>query len=109
MKKKKEVVKVNIVDVLLDDNNTAPVIMYNDDGKEVKFDQIAVIPLGEELYCILKPITKIDGIADDEAVVFKVVEEKGREPFLSVERNEFVAIQVFDAYYDLIIEEGGLK
>lgn len=101
MKKENKVEKVNIIDVLLDDNNTSPIIMYNDEGEEVQFDQIAVIPLGEELYCILKPITKVEGIGDDEAVVFEVIEE-GEDAFLKVEDNELVAIRVFDAYYELV-------
>ena len=67
VEKTEEVVKVDIVDVLLDEENTAPIYMYNDKGEQIEFDQIAVIPYGEkELYCILKPITKIPGIKETE-------------------------------------------
>ena len=105
-KKKEEIVKVDIVDVLLDEKNTAPIYMFNDKGEQIEFDQIAVIPYGDdELYCILKPITKINGIKDDEAVVFKVDQDENGEGFLKVEEREEVAIAVFDQYYNLIEEQ----
>lgn len=110
VEKKDEVVKVDILDVLLDENNTAPIYMYNDNGDQIEFDQIAVIPYGEEdLYCILKPITKVPGIKDDEAVVFKVEQDENGEGFLKVEDREEVAIAVFDQYYNLIEEANGDK
>lgn len=103
---KDEIVKVDIVDVLLDENNTAPIYMYNDKGDQIEFDQIAVIPMGEDdLYCILKPITKVPGIKDDEAVVFKVEQDENGDGFLRVEDKEEVAIAVFDQYYNLVEEE----
>lgn len=108
-KVEEEVVRVDIVDVLLDENNTAPIYMQNDKGEQIEFDQVAVIPYGEEdLYCILKPITKIAGIKDDEAVVFKVEQDEEGNGFLRVEDKEEIAIAVFDQYYNLL-EEAGKK
>ena len=108
-KVEEEVVRVDIVDVLLDENNTAPIYMHNDKGEQIEFDQVAVIPYGEEdLYCILKPITKIPGIKDDEAVVFKVEEDEEGNGYLRVEDKEEIAIAVFDQYYNLL-EEAGKK
>ena len=108
-KKKEEIVSVDILDVLLDEKNTAPIYMTNDKGEQIEFDQVAVIPYGEdELYCILKPITKIPGIKDDEAVVFKVEEDEEGNGFLRVEDREEVAIAIFDQYYNLL-EEAGKK
>ena len=98
-KKEDDIVKVDILDVLLDENNKAPIFMRNNKGEQIEFDQVAVIPYGEnDLYCILKPITKIPGIKDDEAVVFKVEQDKNGEGYLKVEENEQIAIAVFDQY-----------
>lgn len=105
MEKNDEVVQVDILDVLLDEKNTAPIIMYNDDGRQIKLEQIAVIPFDEELYCILKPITKVEGIKNNEAVVFRIVQDGGEEAYLDVEQDELVAIKVFNAYYNLIEEQ----
>ena len=105
MKKKEDIMKVDIREILLDDDNTAPIYLYNDGDERIEFEQIAVIPMGEELYCILKPITKVPGIKDDEAVVFKVEDNEFGESYLMVEDNEEMAIKVFCAYYDLVSED----
>lgn len=107
MKDKNEI-KVNIIDVLLDDNNTEPIIMYKDDGSQIKFDQIAVIPLDDaDLYAVLKPITKIDGIKDNEAVVFQAIED-GEDSYLKIVEDEKTAIRVFNIYYDLVEKDVGI-
>ena len=107
---KEEIVKVNLLDVLLDEDNTAPIYMRDESGIQLKFEQVAVIPYGEDdLYCILKPITKLPGIADDEAIVFRVEEDENGEAILRVEDKEDVAIAVFDQYYDLIEDAEGEK
>lgn len=105
-----EIVKVDLLDVLLDEENTAPIYMFDDKGRQLKFEQVAVIPYGEEdLYAILKPLTKLEGIADDEAIVFKVEEDDKGESYLRVEDKEEIAIAVFDQYYNLIEEEEAKK
>ncbi len=97
--------QMDIVDILLDENNTDPIVLVDDKGKKISFEQIAVIPYHEKLYCVLKPIDKIENIADDEAVVFVVNEEEGKEPTLMVETDEQTAINVFDEYYNLLDEQ----
>lgn len=96
---------MDIIDVLLDENNREPIVLQNDEGRKISFDQIAVIPYNEQLYCVLKPIDKIDGVSDDEAIVFVVHEEEGKEPVLMVETDEKTAIAVFDEYYNLLDEQ----
>ena len=108
--KKEEMVKVDLLEVLLDEKNTAPIFMLDEKGNQIEFEQVAVIPYGEDdLYCILKPITKIEGINDDEAVVFLVTEDENGESILKVEDREEVAISVFDQYYNLIEEAAAEK
>lgn len=106
VKKEEEIVRVDLLDVLLDENNTAPIYMYDETGRQLQFEQVAVIPYGDEddLYAILKPITKLDGIADDEAIVFKVEEDDKGEAVLRVEDKEETAIAIFDQYYNLLEE-----
>ena len=105
MKKGDEFVRVDLLDVLLDEKNTMPTFMYDTNGRQFVFEQVAVIPYGDDdLYCILKPITKVDGIGDDEAVVFKVDTDEDGEAILRVESNERIAIEIFDRYYALFKE-----
>ncbi len=97
--------QLDIVDVLLDENNKEPIVLVDGNGKKITFEQIAVIPFNDKLYCVLKPVDKIDGVADDEAIVFYVQEEEGKAPVLMVETDEKVAMDVFDEYYNLLDEQ----
>ncbi len=97
--------QLDIIDVLLDENNKAPIVLVDGNGRKLSFEQIAVIPHNDKLYCVLKPIDKIEGVADDEAIVFFVQEEEGKAPVLMVETDEKVAMDVFDEYYNLLDEQ----
>lgn len=98
--------KVDLLEVLLDETNTEHLFMYDEKGRQLEFEQVAVLPRNEEeLYCILKPITKLDGIGDDEAIVFKLDLDDDGEYMLKVETDELTAIKVFDQYYQLLEEE----
>ena len=64
--------KIDLLDVLLDHENKEPIQMMDEKGKILEFEQVAIIPYKKQLYCILKPISEIKGVADDEAIVFRV-------------------------------------
>ena len=104
MEKEKEQEVVNILDVLLDENNDKPITLYDENDKAVKFDQVAIIPMEEQLYAILKPIDEMEGVADDEAIVFLVEEDEDGDAELVVETDEAKAMKVFDEYYKLLDE-----
>ena len=103
MEKEKEEV-VDILDILLDENNDDPITLFDENDKEVKFEQVAIIPDNEKIYAILKPIDELEGVADDEAIVFAVEEDEDGLSVLVVEKDEEVAIRVFDKYYQLLDE-----
>ena len=92
----------DLVDILLDENNTSPIVLVDQNGKKLTFDQIAVIPLDDKLYCILKPLDKIDSVAEDEAIVFYVDMPDDGEPRIFVELDNNKRIQVFEQYYALL-------
>ncbi len=100
----KEIEKVDIIDILLNEDNKDPIILLDNTGRRLTFEQIAVIPYNEKIYCVLKPMDKIDNVQDDEAIVFYVEEKEGEEPVLMVETDEKTAIDVFDEYYNLLDE-----
>lgn len=97
----------SILDVLLDEANDKPITLYDAEDKAVKFDQVAIIPIEDNLYVILKPIDEMDGVEEDEAIVFAVLEDEEGEVSLEVETDEAVAMQVFDEYYRLLDEQEG--
>lgn len=101
-----ELKPVDILDVLLDQDNRDPIVLMDENGRQLTFEQIAVIPYEvrkeKRLYCVLKPMDKIEGIGDDEAIVFVVDQDKDGNSIIKVEEDEEVAIAVFDKYYDLL-------
>ena len=100
--------KLDLLDVLLDQDNKEPIVLMDENGKELTFEQVAVIPhevkKENRLYCVLKPLDKIEGIGDDEAIVFLVDTDEEGNSIIRVEEDEEVAIAVFDTYYDLLEE-----
>ncbi len=94
----------SVIDILLDDSNNDDIVLYDENDKETIFSQIAIISLGEKTYAILKPIEKIDGIEDDEALTFLINEEDEENPLELCDDMQIIQ-QVFDEYYKLINEE----
>ncbi len=105
---KQEVQALDIVDVLLDQDNKDPIVLMDEKGRQLTFEQVAVIPYEvrkeKRLYCVLKPLDKIEGIGDDEAIVFVVDQDAEGNSIIKIEEDEEVAIAVFDKYYDLLEE-----
>lgn len=106
VKDMKEEIK-NPIDCLFDEDNTDPISFYNEKGEKVSFEQIAIIPLEERIFAILKPIEKTEGIADDEALVFEVVEPENEEDeeYLNLIADLELIDKVFDVYNKLMDEE----
>ncbi len=98
-----ELSNFDILDVILDENNTDELVLQNEQGKQIRFEQVAVIPYNEKIYVILKPIDKIEGVEDDQAIVF-LADETKRPTVLVPEQDEKIAIKIFDEYYNLVEE-----
>lgn len=97
------------IDRLFDENDVSPISLFDEKGEEVKFEQIAIIPLEEEVYAILKPMTQMEGVGEDEALVFQVVEEEdedgNNDDHLDLVADIDVIDKVFDVYNKLMDEE----
>ncbi len=91
------------IDKILDEECTENIVLYDENNKETEFEQVALIPKDEKIYVILKPVTKIEGVADDEALVF-VIDEIEDEDCLVIVDDEQIIIEVFDDYYKLLEE-----
>ena len=62
-----EEARLDIIDVLLDEENKDPIVLVDDKGRKLSFEQVAVIPYNEKLYCVLKPLDKIEGVQVSES------------------------------------------
>ena len=103
MKENKDV-ELDVLDILLDEENESPITLYNENDKAIRFDQVAIIPMEEKLFAILKPIDEMEDVADDEAIVFRVEEQESGESELVIETDEALAMRVFDEFYRLLDE-----
>jgi len=95
---------MDLLDILLNEDDAQTITLTNADGKEITFEQVAVIPKDETLYAILKPVDDMEGVNDDEAIVFRV-DESESEPVLKLEEDEAVAMDVFGEYVKLWEEQ----
>ena len=100
----KSEVELDVLDILLDEENEEPITLYNENDKAIRFDQIAIIPMEEKLFAILKPIDEMEEVAEDEAIVFRVDEKESGESELVIETDEALAMRVFDEFYRLLDE-----
>ena len=106
VKQEEEEGEENAIDAILDPENSDPVTLYGakDDDYEMKFEQIAVIPINDNLYAILRPLEEVEGIEKDQGVVFEIVEEK-EEFYLNLVEDSKVIDEVFEKYTELAEEE----
>lgn len=100
-----EKVETDPIRRLLDPKDNEPIVLYDENDNQVEFEQIALIPLEDKLYAILKPAKKMEGVADDEAIVFSFQEDEEQAPILVVEESDKIIDEVFDVYNKLLDEE----
>lgn len=93
----------SLVSILLDENNEEPIVLTSDTGRTIKYDQVAVIPMEGKLYAILKPLDRIKGISDDQAILFYVDENNDR---LEIVQDMSVLEKVYKIYMNLLENKG---
>lgn len=104
-KEKQEKELRNPIEALLDAEDNDTIVLFDEKDNEIEFEQVALIPYKAKAYAILKPVEKMEGVAEDEAIVFALDEDENGEDVLSVETDEVVINAVFDDYYKLLDEE----
>lgn len=83
------------------------VTLIGADGNEIDFIEIAGIAYRGNFYAILQPVELLDGMADDEALVFLVRRgEDGKDEFV-IELNDDVIDAVFAEYNKILDNAAG--
>ena len=78
------------------------VTLLSANGEEIDFVEIAGIVHNGKFYAILQPVELLDGLDDDEALVFEVSRgEDGEDKFSIVTDDEILDI-VFEKYNELL-------
>ena len=83
------------------------VTLLSADGEEIDFVEIAGIAHKGNFYAILQPVELLDGMDDDEALVFKVTRGKDGEDKFEIELDDAVIDAVFEEYNKLLDEAEG--
>lgn len=94
---------MDVLEMLLDENCNDNITLYDEDGEPMEFEQIAMIPVEEDTYFILRPIG-MEELEDDLAFVFKLIESEDGVGIDLVDDDE-IADLVFEHYYALFEED----
>lgn len=91
----------NVIKCLLDENCNDNIILQFDDY-EIEFEQIALILVRNNSYAILRAITVMDGVDNDEGFVYLIDDLNDK---LVLVNDEDVIDDVYDVYFKLLDEK----
>jgi uncharacterized protein YrzB (UPF0473 family) len=83
---------------LADEEDDDIVELVDDDGKTLRFAHVATVDYEDNWYVFFAPAEDIDGMTDEEVVIFKLdADEDGGEVFTPIE-DEALLQRVYDEY-----------
>lgn len=86
-------------DELADDDT---VTLMSADGEEIDFVEIAGIAHKGNFYAILQPVELLEGMAEDEALVFRVSRDEDGNDRFEIELDDEIIDAVFTEYNRLL-------
>lgn len=96
----------SVIDKLFDENNNEVIVLRNENGEDVRFEQVATIPTKDTTYFILLPLDKIEGVGEKEGLVFEILKREEDE-VLSLVTDGDTIDKVFAVYDELVDEANG--
>ena len=98
---KKAKQEIDVVTKILDEDNLDNIMLYDENGKEIEFEQVAVVVVDDKYYAIMLPLTSLPGIEEGSGVLFYINEEtRDLENVI----DEEIIDKAFKVYQDLIGE-----
>ena len=92
----------NLIDQYEEDDDI--ITLMSAEGEEIDFIEVAGIAYKGNFYAILQPVELLEGMADDEALVFKVVRHSDGEDSFEIELDDEIIDAVFEEYNRLLDE-----
>ena len=85
------------------------VTLYDDNENPVDFYEVACVELNEKFYGLLQPVEPMDGLEDDEAIIFEIVRgEEGKDDDLFIPiADEQLMEDVFAEYIKAVSDSDG--
>lgn len=102
--KKKEILKMNNrtdKPSMENEKHDDVVTLLSANGEKIDFIEIAGIVYNENFYSILQPVELLQGMDDDEALVFKVSRDANGSDKFEIELDDQVIDAVFKEYNKL--------
>lgn len=88
---------------MVDDDDDI-VTLVSEEGEEVQFIEIAGIVYRGSFYAVLQPVELLDGMTDEEALVFKVTKGEDGEDNFEIEIDESIVNAVYQEYLKLLAD-----
>lgn len=92
----------SIVHMVEDEDDV--VTLVSEEGEEIQFVEIAGIVYRGNFYAVLQPVELLDGMTDEEALVFKVTKGENGEDNFVIEIDESIIDAVYQEYLKLLAD-----
>ena len=92
----------DMLDRICSPDDEEAIVLMGEGGEEFAFEKIAVVPQDDGLYIIMKPVQPMDGVGEDEGLVFLVNEGMRRFELVV---DEGIIDRIFQIYDDLVDQE----
>ncbi len=79
------------------------VTLTTEEGEDIRFEIVSEIALGDEFYAIMQPVEQLEGVAEDEALVFRIIEKDDGDEYELVIDDDVIDA-VLDSYNAMIDE-----
>lgn len=100
-----EMEEKTVFEKLFDPEDASNIVLYDENEQPVEFEQIAIIPIKEEVYAVLRPVKKMEGLEEDQAIVFLLDETNEGDEILNVVEDDETIDLVFDEYEKIYNEQ----
>lgn len=87
-----------IRDLLFDKGQNEPIALVSASGKQMKFEQIYAAQFEGNMYCILRPLARVEGLRAQSALAF-LVDAEGN---LHAVKDRELSQKLFKEYYDAL-------
>lgn len=92
----------DLLDILFDEDNTDPIVLQGGNGQKIAFEQVAVIPMKERAYCMLRPLEEVEGLSTEEGLIFYIDADNESGPRLELITDEKTIDEVYAVYSELV-------
>lgn len=80
------------------------ITLTDDDGNPVDFYEVACIEYKGDFYALMQPVEPMEGLGDDEALIFKVSEEDEENDIFEPVYDESILEAVFNEYLNAMAD-----